>query len=82
MGHQYTVDEMKQNLLQLLPHWKQFSHSHITGMRIQHRWIIEGKSEWSDPRKGNCGQFKFMVQHTLWWRRLLDIKEDIEVLYF
>ena len=65
MGHQYTVDEMKQNLLQLLPHGKQFSHSHITGMRIQHRWIIEGESEWSDPRKGNCGQFKFMVQHTL-----------------
>ena len=74
---------MKQNLLQLLPHGKQFSHSHITGMRIQHRWIIEGESEWSDPRKGNCGQFKFMVATTYFMmEKTSDIKEDIEVLYF
>ena len=52
-------------------------------MRIQHRWIIEGESEWSDPRKGNCGQFKFMVAPTYFMmEKTLDIKEDIEVLYF
>ena len=90
MGHQYTVDEMKQNLLQLLPHGKQFSHSHIscpsdiTGMRIQHRWIVEGESEWfTGVILGRVA----VDSSSSWYNILydgeesivtLDVKEDIE----
>ncbi len=53
-GRQHTVNEMKHNLLKLLPvRDDQSQHSQIsyisgdlTGRQIQHRWIVEGESEW------------------------------------
>lgn len=52
--HHFTVDEMKSNLSQLLPEKEQTRRqsdqvsctTNLTGRWIQHRWIVEGESEW------------------------------------
>ena len=53
LGHQFSVDEMKSNLSQLLcnagqeqPRIRSRVPSDLTGKQIHHRWIVEGESEW------------------------------------
>ena len=63
-GHQYTVDEMKQNLSE-----SQLScQDDLTGKLIQHRWIVEGESEWFSGtilgkfmRLPTCGTTYYMM---------------------
>ena len=53
LGRQFTVDEMKDHLTQLLPVVLEQTRrqcnelpNDLTGKQIQHRWIVEGESEW------------------------------------
>ena len=83
-GHQYTVDEMKQNLSELLPDAEQPRQSQLscqddlTGKLIQHRWIVEGESGWFS---GTILR-KVAVCETsnMWYNILYDGEENIVTL--
>lgn len=92
-GHHFTVDEMKRNLCQLLPEKEQTRRqgsdvtctSTLSGRQIQHRWIVEGESEWfsgiilnkvvADASAGLWYNIKYEGEDEI---VTLDIKKDIE----
>lgn len=91
-GHHFTVEEMKMNLCQLLPKKekaKKQSHAScprdLTGKQVQHRWIVEGESEWFSGTI--LGKVIADESVGMWYNIMyegedeivtLDIKEDIE----
>ncbi len=83
------MDEMKSNLSQLLPEKEQTRRqsdqvsctTNLTGRRIQHRWIVEGESEWFSGTI--LGKVAADESVGMWYNIeaeivTLDIKEDIE----
>ena len=92
-GRHFTVDEMKGNLSQLLPDKEQtrgqrspvIGTSNLTGRQIQHRWIVEGESEWflgtildkvaADVSAGSWYNIKYEGEDQI---VTLDINKDIE----